>query len=317
MKKLTIGRGIVHAVAYSADGRWLVSLNSRRALRFWDLGTFAERLSLRLPSPSYWDDHGMLALQEDRLVRDSEVFDIGPCWQSLREPARGRQGKKRGDASFFRAVALEDQGEKRKIVPDPSRDHLLGVVFRQWGRLPDRIVRWDRNGKVQQRIPLKGTESHFYVHRLALGPDGNTLALTGSYSRAPTTILYDLGAKEVRARLEHTDYPFAVAFSPDGKHLATTAGRSVWLWDVAAGQAITRFPAFRRYAEAVAFHPAGRLLAAGGRDGEVQVYDADAVRPVVRFDWDIGTVHGLAFAPDGMTAAAAGHDGAIAVWDLE
>ena len=49
MRVLSIRRGNFHGVAYSADGRFLVSLNSRTHVCFWDLATFTQRLVFTLP----------------------------------------------------------------------------------------------------------------------------------------------------------------------------------------------------------------------------------------------------------------------------
>ena len=91
----------------------------------------------------------------------------------------------------------------------------------------------------------------------------------------------------------------------------------MWLWDMATHQAMTRFTAFQKYAEAIAFNPNGRLLGAGSREGEIRLWDTAGCKQVACLNWQIGAIHGLVFSPDGMTAAAAGHKNTIVIWDLE
>ncbi len=129
--------------------------------------------------------------------------------------------------------------------------------------------------------------------------------------------IYDLAEGKLVGSLTHTDRPQKVCFSPDGRLLAIGAGRTLYLWDVAARECLARFPTFRRYCISVAFHPTAPLLAAGGREGEVRLIDTRNLQEKARFDWDVGAVHDLAFSPDGGTAAAAGHNSTIAVWDLD
>jgi WD40 repeat protein len=142
---------------------------------------------------------------------------------------------------------------------------------------------------------------------------GAAYTLSGDYA----ALLIHLPTGKVAHRLAHTDNPNVLRFSPDGRRLAVAAGRCAWLWDVEAPRLMYRFPAFRCYAEAVAFHPSGNFLAVGSREGEVRVWDARDGNQLAAFDWGIGAVHGLAFSPDGMTAAAAGHDGCVMIWDFE
>ncbi len=66
---------------------------------------------------------------------------------------------------------------------------------------------------------------------------------------------------------------------------------------------------------AVAFTPDGGTVLGGGAGGQVAVWDAATGSERARFDWGTGPVNALAVAPDGLTAAAAG-DAGLVVFDL-
>jgi WD40 repeat protein len=87
--------------------------------------------------------------------------------------------------------------------------------------------------------------------------------------------LWDTASGQQIAMLEgHTDWVRAVAFSPDGRLLASaSADRSVWLWDTARGRQIAMLEGHTDWVRGVAFSPDGRLLASAGNDRSVRLWD--------------------------------------------
>jgi WD40 repeat protein len=65
----------------------------------------------------------------------------------------------------------------------------------------------------------------------------------------------------------------------------------------------------------VAYHPEGKLIAVGERDG-VAIHDATTGKVVHRFVGHRGIVRRLAFTPDGHHLVSGGNDGSLLVWDM-
>lgn len=119
-----------------------------------------------------------------------------------------------------------------------------------------------------------------------------------------------------------TDRVNAVAFSPDGKQLATGSGEpsrggELKLWDVASGQLVRDFP--KVHSDAVLsleFSPDGKLLASGAADKMARVCDLATGKIVRNFEGHTHHVLGVSWSADGRTLATAGADGMVKVWDF-
>ncbi|TDC53685.1 serine/threonine protein kinase [Actinomadura sp. KC345] len=159
------------------------------------------------------------------------------------------------------------------------------------------------------------------VEEVALSPDGRFAASVSLID--DRAIIWD-----VRRRAEHRSLRVAggaagVAFSPDGRRLATgNMNASATVWDVATGRRIRDFRVDAFNVSSVAFSPDGRILAGGNPD--VRLWDVRTGRVVAGFDANAKAgIRCVGFSPDGKIVAAA-YDGAsdpedrgeVRMWDV-
>ena len=153
---------------------------------------------------------------------------------------------------------------------------------------------------------------------LDTNPDLASLLAVQAYRTSPTaeavTSLYAAAALPLRHSMAVGEQVWSVAFSPDGRLLATGgADDSLRLWDTATGKARATLSGLGGVQAAVAFSPDGRTLADGGEHG-LQLWDTatDTVRARLTGH---GLVTAVAFSPDGRTLAAT-QDKEVDLWDV-
>jgi eukaryotic-like serine/threonine-protein kinase len=114
----------------------------------------------------------------------------------------------------------------------------------------------------------------------------------------------------------HTDSVLSVAFSPDGRRIASASwDGTVKVWDTSAGQEIRTLVGHTGEVWNVAYGPDGHHLASASSDGTVKLWDTAAGQEFRTLKGHTGPVYSVAYSPDGHRLASASSDGTVKLWD--
>jgi RNA polymerase sigma factor (sigma-70 family) len=298
----------VCAARSSPDGRTVVTAGGDRTVRVWDAATGRERRRLE----GHTDEIRDVAFMPDgRRLASAAADGTVRLWDlaSGKEVRRMDAGLTGGQRRLVYALAVSPDG--RKLA---SGDY-FGDCAHVWETA---------TGKELHRIPHPGG-----VMCLAFSPDGRTLATGDHLSRtefagAPassTTVylrLWDVNSgRQVRSIAAHDYWIHALAYSPDGRLLATVAGdKYLRVWDTATGHKAWQTEGDKRGNTAVAFSPDGKTLAWGEFGGAVRLWEVATQRERRRFVGHPAAVHSLAFSPDGRMLVSSSMDTTAVAWDV-
>ena len=282
----------VQALAFARDGKSLVSASVAGEVILWDLPAGTQRQVLgnfQVPvlALGFSSAGDRLALGGGDLRRRETLLKI-------LDPATGHEtAKLQGHRGPVFALAFSPAGETLATAG-------LDQTIKLWDYVIGREVH-----------ELKGHTGPIWS--IAFDPTGRRLT-TASWDK---TVKVWAAEQPQALRMPPGLEGFSVRFSPDGSYLGS-GGKGVALLKVGSAEPAFCLPDYRNGDTLLAWSPNGRLLAAGGGDQLVTLWEAGSWRKLTVLKGHLDTVASLAFSPDSRTLASGGpaNDPKIRLWDV-
>jgi serine/threonine protein kinase len=145
-------------------------------------------------------------------------------------------------------------------------------------------------------------------------PSNTTGQQAGTSSTADNSL--DFNLKQTLGG--HSDSVIAIAFSSDGKQLASgSADKTFKLWDTQTGALEQTVTGHSHGVHAIAYSPDGKTLATGSDDKTIKLWNAQTGALKQTLTGHGSAVHTIAFSPDGKQLASGSTDKTVKLWDTQ
>jgi eukaryotic-like serine/threonine-protein kinase len=289
--------GRLWCTAFSPDGRSLASCGRDSKVNLWDLSTGQDRIPIPLPGQAVrslvfsHDSRRATAFALDGT--DGLIVEL----EATRGVILGRRRLHSGSQIVNGALAPES-----KAVATATRD--------------DIVTLWDiESGLPRKSIPVPAftwinpNTGGTGLGEFAYSADGRSLALAKPLEGI---LIWEL---ETGVQRQSTRFYFpTVSFLPRSDEIFVSDGSGVTRGNLATGE-------YRRLSSignstCLALSPDGRMMASGGGDGTIELWDVPTEEHESPLLGHGERVISLAWSPDGKALASTSLDGTLRLWDV-
>lgn len=344
----------VNHVAYSKDGKKIVSASLDNTARIWDIETGTCLQVLK--GHTQWVESVVFSPNGQEVVtasRDKTIrmWDIesGKCVKTfrghlnwVRSVSYSPEGRRIASGSFDETIRVWDTGtgDCLKVIKG-HEGPVHCVVFTKDGK---RIASSSRDNSIrlwewESGKCLKIMKGHTnWIESIAFSPD-DTQIVSGSddntiriWNAVPadsvaTSLgnwfkeagsLFKASADCIKVLQGHENKVNSVCFSPDGsKILSASCDKSIKIWNTESGENTRTLLGHEDYINSAVFSPCGKFLVSASQDKTICLWDLQGDIPAISLKEHHDTVLDFSFCRNKKLLASASQDKTIRLWDLE
>lgn len=277
-------------VVYSPDGKRIAAASWDKTVKVWDASSGKELLTLSGHTDKIW---GVVYSPDGKRLATSSDDQTVKVW----------------DASTGKELMTLSghTGTVGNVVFSPDGTRLASASADGTARV------WDANSG---RLLLTVTVPQKELWGIAYSPDGAQLA-TGTQDGS--TKIWDANSGTELMTLPadpvHHDVVRAIAYSADGKRIATAAEGLPVIWDALTGKKLVQLPEQDNFLYGIAFSPDGARVATADGDKTVRIWDSTTGSELLTLYGGYDCCYGLAYSPDGSRVIGTRYGGTALVWD--